>query len=42
MAGIATHYMPSDRLDDLTSRLSELDTSNMELVNQVLIFLINE
>jgi hypothetical protein len=37
MAGIATHYVPSDRLDDLYSKISELDNSNMELVNQVII-----
>lgn len=28
ISGIATHYVPSDRLDSLIARLSELDTND--------------
>jgi len=35
-AGIATHYMPSERLSALEDRLSELDNMDHEVVNQAL------
>ncbi|KAJ3157862.1 hypothetical protein HDU89_000241 [Geranomyces variabilis] len=36
MAGIATHYIPSERLPALMSRLAELETDELEVVNSVL------
>ncbi|KAJ3147559.1 hypothetical protein HDU86_007957 [Geranomyces michiganensis] len=36
MAGIATHYIPSERLPALMSRLAELETDEREVVNSVL------
>lgn len=36
MAGIATHHVPQIRIESLMTRLSELDTANMELVNDAI------
>ncbi|KAJ3020289.1 hypothetical protein HKX48_001060 [Thoreauomyces humboldtii] len=36
MAGIATHYIPSERLPALMSRLAELETDELEVINMVL------
>ncbi|TPX56211.1 hypothetical protein PhCBS80983_g04687 [Powellomyces hirtus] len=36
MAGIATHYIPSERLPSLMARLAELETDELEVINMVL------
>lgn len=41
MAGIATHYIPQNRLESLVERLAELDSPSMEIVNEVVFFLPN-
>jgi 3-hydroxyisobutyryl-CoA hydrolase len=35
-AGIATHYIPSERLEAVESRLAEVDSHNFAFINQVL------
>ena len=35
-AGIATHYVPSERLEALESRLAEVNTHNFATVNAIL------
>ena len=34
--GIATHYVPSERLPALEKRLAELDTSDRQLIHQAI------
>ncbi|KAI9283540.1 ClpP/crotonase-like domain-containing protein [Umbelopsis sp. AD052] len=34
--GIATHYVPSNRLSELEARLSELETSNFDVINDAI------
>ena len=36
MAGIGTHYIPSDRLNGMFNKLDEIDTNSYEIVNQFL------
>ncbi|KAG9065287.1 hypothetical protein KI688_002611 [Linnemannia hyalina] len=36
LAGIATHYVPSDRLAALEDRLSELETDNHDVINMAI------
>ncbi len=33
IAGFATHYVPSDRLEPLMARLAELETDELDVVN---------
>jgi 3-hydroxyisobutyryl-CoA hydrolase len=35
-AGVATHYVPSNRLEQLEDRLSDMETSDHEVINMVL------
>jgi 3-hydroxyisobutyryl-CoA hydrolase len=35
-AGIATHYVPSNRLQALETRLSELETTNLDVINEAI------
>lgn len=35
-AGLATHYIPSERLEALESRLAEVSTHNFDNVNAIL------
>jgi 3-hydroxyisobutyryl-CoA hydrolase len=35
-AGIATHYVPSDRLEQLEDRLSDMESSDHEVINMVI------
>lgn len=34
--GIATHFVPSNRLSELEARLSELETSNLDVINDAI------
>src|SRR5687768_9958474 len=36
LAGIATHYVPSERLAALEDRLSELETDNHDVINMAI------
>ncbi|CAO3683678.1 unnamed protein product [Umbelopsis vinacea] len=35
-AGVATHYVPSDRLEQLEDRLSDMESSDHEVINMVI------
>lgn len=36
MSGIATHYITSDRIPELMNRLSEVESTSIEVVNHIL------